>query len=131
MPLKNNIPSGWVYLASCVLINNPELLSVKYGCTSLDPKNRIKRLGYEKRATHKDFNLLAVAYVPDRYRMENKIKWELAEDSISAMDETVIAESKDELRQYVDNFRKLVFSQYKIVSTLTRSGSEILGYEMV
>lgn len=124
--------SGWVYLADCQLFplnDSRSFDAVKYGCTSLDPNKRLKRLKYEKRETHEFNGLLAYAFVPNRYWMENQLKWEMLPGGRSAMDESLVTEPGEEnsKQNLIERFYQVIFERYGITATVTDLGRGYLN----
>jgi len=64
----------------------------KYGCTTLSAEDRCKGVNRQKNCGGYDFYVLAEVASNDCYKAETNVKWNLLDDSVSAISEVISIE---------------------------------------
>lgn len=81
MAKKRNAKKGYVYLLQCKNDNT----AYKYGCTTLTPKERCKKINSENKKF--DFIVIASFKSFDIFADENNIKWNMLPSGIGSFSE--------------------------------------------
>jgi len=84
MTQRRKPKQGYIYLLKD--LNDPNGATYKFGCTTLEPEKRCKRVNYEK-AGKFNFKLICSFKSFDIYSDESKLKWDILPAGMGALGE--------------------------------------------